>query len=351
MVNFRSDNEAPVAPEIMTAITNVNHDSAHSYGADAVTANLSQQFSSLFECEVTVFPVITGTAANALALGHVTPSYGAIFCTEQAHVLVDECGATGFYSGGAIMRTLPGGDGKIAVDAFAEALSSFGAHGDHEARPAALTVSQATECGTLYQPEEISALSKITAQNDMVLHMDGARFANAVSALGCAPADITWRAGVDILSFGATKNGAMAAEAVIIFRPDLAVEFGRQRMRGGHLLSKMRYISAQLTAYIQDGLWLSLARRANDAARKLANGLSKLWPVEICYPVQANALFVRFPEQMIEGLIEDGFLFHRWPGQQGMVRLLCSYTLSNHDIDLFLESACRHVPDVALGGT
>ncbi len=185
----------------------------------------------------------------------------------------------------------------------------------------------------------------------MVLHMDGARFANAVSALGCSPADITWRAGVDILSFGATKNGALAAEAVIIFRPDLAVEFGRQRMRGGHLLSKMRYLSVQLTAYIQDGLWLSLARRANDAARQLGNGLSKLRMVEICYPVEANALFVRFPEQMIKGLIADGFLFHRWPGQQGMVRLMCPYTLSEQDIDLFLESARRHVPGEESIGT
>ncbi|HIC71023.1 MAG TPA: low specificity L-threonine aldolase [Alphaproteobacteria bacterium] len=351
MVNLRSDNEAPVAPEIMAAITNVNNDSAPSYGADAVTAELSQKYSSLFEREVTVFPVITGTAANALALGHVTPSYGAIFCTEQAHVLVDECGAPGFYAGGAIMRTLPGADGKIAVEAFAEALSSYGAHGDHEARPAALTVSQATECGTLYQPDEISALAKIAGQHDMVLHMDGARFGNAVSALGCSPADITWRAGVDILSFGATKNGALAAEAVIIFRPDLGVEFGRQRMRGGHLLSKMRYLSVQLTAYIQDGLWLSLARRANDAARQLANGLSELRLVEICYPVETNALFVRFPEQMIKGLIEDGFLFHRWPGQQGMVRLMCPYTLSQQDIDFFLESAHRHLPGEAFTGT
>ena len=182
----------------------------------------------------------------------------------------------------------------------------------------------------------------------MVLHMDGARFANAVSALGCAPADITWRVGVDVLSFGATKNGALAAEAVIFFRPNLAAEFGRQRMRGGHLLSKMRYVSAQLAAYIEDSLWLSLASRANYGAQQLANGLSKLPGVEICYPVEGNALFACLPESMIDGLIEDGFLFHRWPGRNGMVRLMCPYTLSDQDIDCFLEAAGSRVSDFGI---
>jgi len=345
MINFRSDNEAPVTPEIMAAITDANCGSAYSYGADTITAQLSQKFSLLFECEVSVFPVSTGTAANALALGHVTPSYGAIYCGEQAHVFMDECGAAGFYAGGAMIRTLPDVEGKITPEVFARALSSFGAHGDHEARPATLTVAQATECGTLYKPSELSALAEIAEQHEMVLHMDGARFANAVSALGCAPADITWRVGVDVLSFGATKNGALAAEAVIVFRPDLAIEFGRQRMRGGHLLSKMRYLSAQLTAYIEGDLWISLAYRANLAAQRLANGLSKLRGVEICYPVEANALFACFPESMIEGLTEDGFLFHRWPGRKGMVRLMCPYTLSLQDVDCFLEAACSRLSD------
>ena len=350
MINFRSDNEAPVAPEIMAAISSVNHGSAYSYGADVVSGQLSQKFSRLFECDVLVFPVATGTAANALALGHVTPPYGAIYCGEQAHVFVDECGAAGFYAGGAMIRTLTDVEGKITPEVFAQALSDYGAHGDHEAQPAALTVAQTTECGTLYKPDELSALAKIAKQHGMVLHMDGARFANAVSALGCAPADITWRVGVDVLSFGATKNGALAAEAVIFFRPNLAIEFGRQRMRGGHLLSKMRYVSAQLTAYIEDSLWLSLASRANYAAQQLANGLSKLRGVEMCYPVEGNAVFACLPEVMIEGLIEDGFLFHRWPGRKGMVRLMCPYTLSEQDIDCFLEAAGSRVLNIEIGG-
>ena len=225
MVNFRSDNEAPVAAEIMSAINNINHDMAQSYGSDVVTSELRIQFCKLFERDVLVFPVVTGTAANALALGHVTPPYGSIYCGEESHVLVDECGAAGFYAGGALIRALPSVNGKIEPDELANVLDGFGAHGDHEARPAALTVAQATECGTLYTLEELSALSEITKRHAMTFHMDGARFANAVSALNCQPADITWKAGVDILSFGATKNGALAAEAVIIFDESLANEF------------------------------------------------------------------------------------------------------------------------------
>jgi len=344
MVNFRSDNEAPVAPEIMAAITSVNHGTSHSYGEDATTVGLTQKFSALFERDVTVFPLVTGTAANALALGHVTPPYGAIFCAEQSHVLVDECGAAGFYAGGALMRPLSSVNGKIKVHDLAGMLASFGAHGDHEARPAALTIAQATECGTLYTEEELLIIAEIAKKYGIVLHMDGARFANAVAALGCHPADITWKAGVDILSFGATKNGALAAEAVIIFDQDLAVEFGRQRMRGGHLLSKMRYLSIQLKSYIEDGLWLTLAGRANKAAQQIASGLSTIPAVDICHPVEVNAIFVRFPEQMIEGLTEEGFLFHRWSTQAGMVRLMCSYAITDDDVEKFLKAARRHAP-------
>ena len=342
MINFRSDNEAPVASEIMEAIAIANCGTAYSYGGDAITGNVSAKFSDLFEHDVEVFPVTTGTAANALALGHVTPPYGVIYCTEQAHVLVDECGAAGFYAGGAMMRPLQGADGKMEAPVLANVLASHGSHGDHEAWPSALTVAQATECGTLYKPEEISTLAEIAKRHDLVFHMDGARFANAVSALGCTPADITWRSGVDILSFGATKNGALAAEAVVIFKPELAVEFGRQRMRGGHLVSKMRYLSAQLLSYIEDDLWLSLANRANRAASQIAEGLSGLTSAEIFYPVEANALFVRFPEHIIKGLSKDGFLFHEWPTHPGMVRLMCSYELSHDDVTLFLQAVRRH---------
>ena len=342
MINFRSDNEAPVASEIMEAIAIANSGTAYSYGGDSITGDISAKFSDLFECEVEVFPVTTGTAANALALGHVTPPYGVIYCTEQAHVLVDECGAAGFYSGGAMMRPLQSADGKIEAAVLASVLASHGSHGDHEAWPSSLTVAQATECGTLYKPEEISGLAEIAKRHDLVFHMDGARFANAVSALGCAPADITWRAGVDILSFGATKNGALAAEAVVIFKPERAVEFGRQRMRGGHLVSKMRYLSAQLLSYIEDDLWLSLANRANRAASQIAEGLSGLTSAEIYYPVEANALFVCLPEHIIKGLSKDGFLFHEWPTHPGMVRLMCSYELSHDDVTFFLDAVRRH---------
>ena len=305
MVSFCSDNEAPVAPQILESLLEANNGFARSYGEDDLTSQLTGAFSELFECDVEVFPVTTGTAANALALGHITPPYGAIYCTPQAHILVDECGAPGFFSGGASIVSVDSIHGKIDADYLQNLLKNWGAHGDHEPRPSTLSITQTTEVGTLYKIQEITRISELLKGHDMLLHMDGARFANAVASLGCSPADATWRAGVDVLSFGATKNGGMAAEAVVFFRKESAIEFGRQRMRGGHLLSKMRYVSAQLLAYLDNGLWLELASHANASARYLRDGLAQLPGVHIAYEVEGNAVFACLPVEMLEGLISD----------------------------------------------
>ena len=339
MLNLCSDNEGPIAPKILESIVEANIGFAHSYGEDKLTRQLREVFSELFEREVEVFPVVTGTAANALALGHVTPPYGAIYCTSHAHILVDECGAPGFFSGGASMVTVNSTQGKIDSNDFQNLVDNWGAHGDHEPKPYVLSVTQTTEVGTLYTIEEILMLSQLAHQRDMIIHMDGARFANAVASLGCSPADMTWRAGVDVLSFGATKNGALAAEAVVFFKKKHSKEFGRQRMRGGHLLSKMRFVSAQLLAYLNEGLWLELASLANGAARRLRDGLVDLPGVEVIYKVEGNAVFVRLPERMLMGLLAEGYLFHRWPGEAGLVRLMCSYSVQKEEIDDFVRAA------------
>ena len=341
-MNFRSDNEAPVAPEIMEALARANSGADHSYGADAATARLQGQFSDLFETEVAVFPVITGTAANALSLAQSAPPYGVVYCHRDSHIHTDECNAPEFYTGGAKLHALDGAHGRIDLAALKDARAATGFHGDHEPEPAAISLTQATEAGAVYAIDDIAALADMAHGRGLRVHMDGARIANAVARLGCAPADITWRAGIDILSFGATKNGAMAAEAVVVFRHDLVDGLARRRMRGVHLLSKMRFVSAQLEAYIADGLWLALAARANRAASRLADGVSGIAGATLLHPVEGNELFVQLPAGAIDGMAGDGFEFHRWPGAEGTVRLVCSYAARDGDIDALIASLRRH---------
>lgn len=336
-MNFRSDNEAPAAPEIMAALTRANQGSAHSYGADAITARLQDRFSDLFETAVTVYPVVTGTAANALSLAEIAPPFGAVFCHEQSHVHTDECGAPEFYTGGAKLMPLPGTGGKITPRALETALAGMGYHGDHEPAPVALSFTQATEAGTVYSLDEQRALCAAAKNHDLAVHMDGARIANAIARLGCSPAEITWRAGVDILSFGATKNGAMAAEAVVDFRPEDARaahrSLARRRMRGGHLLSKMRFLSAQLEAYVTDDLWLRLAATANAGAARLAAGLNACAGIELLHPVEANELFIRVAKPIIAALRGAGFEFHLWSVDGAEVaRLVVPYAVVDDDI-------------------
>ena len=337
-MDFRSDNVSGIAPEILAAIAAANSGSAASYGDDAVTRRLAVRFSELFEHEVVVFPVATGTAANALALAALTPPWGVIYCHEAAHIQCDECGAPEFFAGGAKLCPLPGADAKL-VPADIEALLA-GQGVVHHAQPAAISISQATEAGTVYTPDEIAALGALARRRGLALHMDGARIANAVAALGCAPAAITWRAGVDVVSFGATKNGALAAEAVIFFAPAKAAEFAYRRKRGGHLISKMRFLSAQLDAYLADGLWLRNAAHANRMAARLAAGLAAVPEARLRHPVEANEVFVELPEPTAAALEAAGFAFHRWGDAAApCLRLVTAFDTRAEDVDAFIAAA------------
>lgn len=250
-MNFCSDNVTGISPEILTALADVNQGAAMPYGEDECTQRLQSKFAQLFETEVTVFPVTTGTAANALALSVIVPPFGAVYCHSSAHINVDECGAPEFYTGGAKLLTIPGINGKLYAQDLKNAIALSGIGVVHHVQPTAISITQSTEAGTVYSIDEVKQIAEVARNHHLSLHMDGARFANAVVSLGCSPADITWRCGVDMLCFGATKNGAMAAEAVIFFNRDLAQTFGYRLKRSGHLMSKMRFLSAQLEAYIQ----------------------------------------------------------------------------------------------------
>jgi threonine aldolase len=342
-MNFCSDNVVGVSPEIMAALLATSHGVVMPYGNDDCTQRLNSLFSELFETDVLVFPVATGTAANALALSVMTPPFGAIYCHHQSHIHTDECGAPEFFTGGAKLVTLPGEHGKTDAIDLAAALARAGAGVVHHVQPAAVSLSQATESGTVYSIDEVSQIAEVTHAHGLNLHMDGARFANAVVSLGCSPADITWRAGVDVLSFGATKNGAMAAEAVIFFNQNLAQTFRYRLKRSGHLFSKMQFLSVQLEAYIKNDLWLKNATHANNMARQLAQKLTMLPGVTLSNPVEANEIFIQMPQQVIVGLLNDGFKFYRWDGEDSTtVRLVTAFNTQQEDVTAFLEAAQAH---------
>ncbi len=340
-MNFRSDNVTGIAPEIIAAIAAANTGDSPSYGADPITARVTRRFAEIFEHEVAAFPLATGTAANALALATMVPPWGAVYCHEESHVQTDECGAPEFYAGGAKLIGLPGADAKLGPAAVEARMIEQGVV--HHAQPAAISISQATEAGTLYTPAEVGVLGALARRYGLALHMDGARFANAVAALGCSPAEITWRAGVDVLSFGATKNGALAAEAVIFFDPEKAADFAFRQKRGGHLFSKMRFLSAQLDAYLADGLWLRNAMHANCVAARLAEDLAQIAGACLRYPTQANEVFVELPERAIRALAEAGFGFYRWGGESSRcLRLVAAFDSRLEDAEALIGVARRH---------
>ncbi len=336
-MNFTSDNAAPVSPEILAALAAANDGPAPSYGADSWTARFREKIASLFGPQAIAHPVATGTAANALALATIVRPYGAVLCAEEAHIASDECGAPEFYMGGAKLIPLPSRDGKIRPAQIDAAMARARDGGVHHVLPEAVSLTQATEWGTIYQPDEIAAIAAACRRHGLALHMDGARFANALVTLGCPPAAIGPEAGVDVLSFGATKNGALAAEAVIFFNPKLADGFERRRKRAGQLWSKMRYLSAQLDAYLESDLWLRNARQANDMAGRLAAGLGP----HVIHPVEANELFLTLPEPQIAALESAGARFYRWVAVEGVpnpvIRLVTSFATTETDVDRFLK--------------
>ena len=340
-MNFASDNAYGAAPEILAALTQAATGAVPSYGDDEITARVTARLAEIFGCEVAAFPVITGTAANSLALATLAPAHGAIFCHAESHIAVDECGAPEFFSHGAKLVPLEGHGGKITPGTIAAVLPNF-QRGVHSSKPSAVSITQCTELGTVYTPAEIAALAEFAHAHGMALHMDGARFANALVHLGCEPGDITWRAGVDALSFGATKNGTLGAEAVIFFGEGKAGDFEYRRKKSGHLLSKMRFVSAQLDAYLTGGLWLELAGRANALAQNLAEGLRAAKGITLAHPVEANQVFAHMPDALIERLRKAGARFYDWaPGKDGrtLVRLVTSFATPEDDVTKFIEIA------------
>lgn len=306
-MDFGSDNAAGVHPRILEAVVAAAGAQPAAYDSDPVSARLDSVFSDLFETGVRVFPVPSGTAANALGLAAAVPPWGGILAHAEAHVEVDEAGAVAFFTGGASHILVPGPAGKLSVGALDAAMTRR--RGDvHQVQPAALTLTQATEAGTVYAPSEVAALGRWAKARGLAVHMDGARFANAVAHLGCTPADVTWRAGVDLLSFGCIKNGGMSADALVVFRPELAETVPVRRKRAGMMPSKGRIAAAQLIAHVEGGLWLEIARAANDSARRLAEAAGR----RLVHPCEANELFVRMDAAERETLRADGFGFYDW---------------------------------------
>ena len=311
-LDFTSDNSSGAHPAILAAIVEANAGPAAAYGADEWTRRAELALSKIFEREVAVYLVATGTAANALALSAVTDPWGAILCHEFAHIAADECGAPEFFAAGAKLVGVPGRAGKITPAALGEALAIMPRGVVKQVQPQALSLSQATECGALYTPAEIASLAAIAHGAGMALHMDGARFANALVALALTPAEMSWKAGVDVLSFGATKNGALACEAVIFFDAERAKNFAYRRKRGGHTLSKGRLLGAQMEAYLQGGLWLDLARQANALAAELEAGLAALPGVRLPWKREINEVFAVVPRPMHERMAAAGARYHPW---------------------------------------
>ena len=350
-MNFASDNTAGVAPAILAAIARAGEGYAIGYGDDAVTRRVEQRLAQVFEREMAAFLVPTGTAANALALAHLAPPWGAVLCHPESHIAVDECGASEFFGGGVKLIGLPGEGCKIAPETLQAALARGPWGGPHHVTAAALSLSQATEGGTIYRPQEIKALADIAHGRGLAVHMDGARFANALVRTNASPSELTWKAGVDVLSFGATKGGALAAEAVIFFDPSRAAGMPERRKRGGHLLSKHRFLAAQIEAYLADDLWLDLARHANRMADRLAAGLAA-HGIKPVWPVEANEVFVPLDAKTDQRLKGAGATYYPWssgslpaaaviaPGEI-VVRLVTSFATTEADVDTFVRLAQR----------
>jgi threonine aldolase len=308
--DFRSDNVGGAAPEILEALVAANAGTAAPYGDDDYTRRMNERFAALFERPVTVFPLSSGTGSNSIALAALANDFGSIYCHETAHINVYECGAPEFFTGAKLVG-LPGADFKLDAARLDEALSLAGRGNPTRVQPFAVNLTQPTDFGTLYALDELAALCDVARRHGLRVHMDGARFANAVAALGCSPADLTWRCGVDILSLGATKNGAINAEAVVVFDDELAREIPYRMKRGGQVLSKARFVSAQLARYVADERWLERARRANAHAVALADTLTRLPGVSLVAPVQVNMLFLRMPNAAVAALDRGPFRYYK----------------------------------------
>jgi threonine aldolase len=331
--SFASDNNAGVHPEIIKAIAAANQGHVVGYGDDNYTAAAVRQFKHHFGEDVEVFFVFNGTAANCLSLKALTNSYHAVICSEAAHIYVDECGAPEKFTGCKLIP-LPTKDGKLTLPAVRAAYHGIGV--EHHVQPRVISITQATEVGTVYKPYEIRRLAQFAHENGMFLHVDGARIANAAAALGLDLRQATRDLGIDVLSFGATKNGAMGAEAVIFFNPAPAADFKFYRKQGMQLSSKMRFMSAQLAALFKDDLWLRNARHANRMAQLLKREVNRIPQLKVVYRVEANGVFVQIPRRAIAKL-QKRYFFYVWDEERSVVRWMCSWDTTEADVKQFVE--------------
>lgn len=347
-MNFASDNWAGVHPVIAQRLFEASAGFSAPYGASEQDRKIEHRFSELFERDVAVYFVSTGTAANSLALAAVNRPGGVSFCHREAHMLEDECGAPEFFTHGARMAPVDGENGKIDPRNLKAEIKRFPPNFIHAGQPMAISITQATEIGTVYQPNEIAEISEIAKHYQLPLHMDGARFANALVALNLSPAEMTWQLGVDIVSFGATKNGCWCAEALVFMNPEMSRDLPFIRKRAAQLFSKSRFIASQFDAYLQNGLWLEMARHANSMAKRLESGIKNSKKAHLAWLVEANEVFAVMTKTCSEQLKQKGAIFYEWNPPRAkkgllshdevLVRLVTSFATETDQIDLFLKN-------------
>ncbi|MDB4026167.1 low specificity L-threonine aldolase [Candidatus Thioglobus sp.] len=336
---FASDNVTSACPEVMDAVIAANSGIAGSYGDDEWSLALKNRLSEIFETEVEVFLAVTGTASNALALSALAPVFGKIYCHELSHINTDECGAPELFTGGAKLIPMRSSNGRIDASDLAETIRGSG--NVHVTQPSVVSVTMSCETGTVYQLDEIKAISQIAHDNKMSVHMDGARFANALVSLDVSPAEMTWKSGVDVLTLGGTKNGCLAAEAVIFFKPEMVGNFPFLHKRSGQLLSKMRFISSQLEAYLTDDVWLRNARHANAMAKILSEGLNSFANIKLAYPTQSNEVFVHLPRDVIDYLNSAGYDINEEELDGKAVRFVTAWNSEIKDINDLLDTLAQ----------
>lgn len=341
--DFASDNTAAMVPEALAALANANAESVESYGEDQWTRRACELVRERFETDCEVFFVFNGTAANALALAHICRSYHAVLCHERAHIATDECGAVELFSGGAKLITTAGANGKLDIDELTAAVARQ--RDVHSPKPRAISITQATELGTVYTRDELARITEFARARSLLVHMDGARFANAAAALGCAPKAITWELGVDVLCFGGTKNGTAAGELVVFFNRELALEFDYRAKQAGQLASKMRFLAAPWVALLENDLWLTNARRANESARLLATRVTELPGIELSFPCDASGIFLRLSAAVVRQLHERGWHFYKFI-EPDIYRLMCSWSVTEQQIDEFVTDVKEVVTTV-----
>jgi threonine aldolase len=340
--HFASDNNAGISPEVLAALTEANQGHVVGYGHDEYTDRAQAAVSEIFEKECGVYFVSNGTSANCLALSAFLQSYHAVIAHEHSHLETDECNALSYFVHGAKALAVSGLNGKIDPDAMTQLVTSQ--RPVHGSLPRAVSLTNLTELGTVYRPDEIRSIVDIARGFGMIVHVDGARFGNAVASIGCSPADLTWRVGVDVLSFGGTKNGLGFGEAIVFFDPPAAAAFEYRLKQSGQLASKMRFLSAPWLGYLKDGLWLDRARHANLMAERLEKGIHALPQVEILYLREGNAVFAKIPDAAVDKLHERGWRFYNDVGPDRAARLMCSWDTTEEDVSEFVEDLKAALP-------